>query len=95
MQRATTVWGTQGAVTGQRLGSQGVTIIDALTTGALQEFGTFQHRAVLAAASETPGRRPGTRSGGPNARCRVSVRSMFRDAEDHMSLWSRVPARET
>jgi hypothetical protein len=33
MQRASTVWGTRGAVTGGRLGSQGVTIVDALTTG--------------------------------------------------------------
>jgi hypothetical protein len=63
MQRATTVWGTQGAVTGQRLNSQGVTLIDALTTGTLQENGMFQHRAVLAAEPETPGKRPGTRSG--------------------------------
>jgi hypothetical protein len=62
MQRATKVWGTQGDVTGQRLGSQSVTIIDALTTGALQEFGTFQHRAPLAAGAETPGRRLWTRS---------------------------------
>jgi len=50
-------------MTGQRLGSQRMTIIDALTTGALQESGTFQHRAVLAAESETPGRGPGTPSG--------------------------------
>jgi len=63
MQRATTVWGTQGAVTGRRLNSQGVTLIDALTTGALQENGVFQHRAVLVAGPEIPGRRPGTPSG--------------------------------
>ncbi len=63
MQRATTVWGTQGAVTCQRLGSQGVTIIDALATGARQESRTIQHRAVLAAGAETPGRRLGTPSG--------------------------------
>ena len=63
MQRATTVWGTQGAVTCQRLGSQGVTIIDALTTGALQESRTFQHRAVFAAGVETPGGGPEDRLG--------------------------------
>ena len=50
-------------MTGQRLGPQGVTIIDALTTGALQESGTFQHRAELAAEAETPGRRRGKQAG--------------------------------
>jgi hypothetical protein len=35
-------------------------IIDALTTGTLQEFGTLQRRTVSAALAETPGRRPGT-----------------------------------
>jgi beta-N-acetylhexosaminidase len=35
----------------QRLGFQGVTVTDALEAGALQAFGTFQHRAVLAAGA--------------------------------------------
>ena len=47
-------------MTGQRLGSGGATIVDALTTGTLQEFGTLQRRTVSAALAETPGRRTGT-----------------------------------
>ena len=40
-----------------RLGFKGVTITDALEAGALRAFGTFGHRAVLAAASRD-GSRP-------------------------------------
>ena len=35
----------------QKLGFQGVTITDAIEAGALQAFGTIQHRAVLATAA--------------------------------------------
>jgi len=35
----------------QKLGFQGVTATDALEAGALQPFGTFQHRALLAAGA--------------------------------------------